>query len=254
MHWEYAVLGLLAGILVGLTGVGGGSLVTPALALFGIPTASAVGTDLVFAAITKSCGTVVHRAQRSVDWRIAGLLAAGSCPAAILTVAFLATTGLHVGKLIQATLAVALILTGLSLCLDRSRVANFARKAARLRPLRPALAVTAGVLLGTLVTLSSIGAGALGATFLAVLYPGLEARRIAGTDIAHAVPLTLIAGAGHFTLGNVDGALLASLLAGSLPGIVLASLLAGRLPERTVRTVLAMVLVAVGARFAMAIA
>jgi uncharacterized membrane protein YfcA len=254
MHWEYALLGLLAGMLVGLTGVGGGSLVTPVLALFGIPAASAVGTDLVFAAITKSCGTVVHRAQRSVDWRIAGLLAAGSCPAAIVTVAFLATTGLHVGTLIQAMLAVALILTGLSLCLDRSRVAGFARKAARLRPLRPAITVAAGVLLGTLVTLSSIGAGALGATFLAVLYPGLEARRIAGTDIAHAVPLTIIAGAGHFTLGNVDGGLLASLLVGSLPGIVLASLLAGRLPERTVRTVLAMVLVAVGARFAMAIA
>jgi uncharacterized membrane protein YfcA len=254
MHWEYALLGLLAGTLVGLTGVGGGSLVTPVLALFGIPTASAVGTDLVFAAITKSCGTVVHRAQRSVDWRVAGLLAAGSCPAAIVTVAFLATTGLHVGTLIQATLAVALILTGLSLCLDRSRVTRFARKAAVLRPLRPAITIAAGVLLGALVTLSSIGAGALGATFLALLYPGLEARRIAGTDIAHAVPLTIIAGAGHFTLGNVDGALLASLLAGSLPGIVLASLLAGRLPERTVRTVLAMVLMVVGGRFAMAIA
>lgn len=254
MHWEYTVLGLVAGILVGLTGVGGGSLVTPVLALFGIPTVSAVGTDLVFAAVTKSCGTVVHRAQRSVDWRIVGLLAAGSCPVAVLTVALLATTGLHAGKLIEGTLAVALILTGVSLCLDRERVAQFARKAARLRPLRPAITVAAGALLGALVTLSSIGAGALGATFLAVLYPGLEARRIAGTDIAHAVPLTVIAGIGHFTLGNVDGALLASLLVGSVPGIVLASLLSGRLPERAVRTLLALVLVAVGARFAMAAA
>jgi uncharacterized membrane protein YfcA len=251
MHWEYAALGLIAGTLVGLTGVGGGSLVTPVLALFGIPTAAAVGTDLVFAAITKTCGTVVHRAQRSVEWRVAGLLAAGSCPAAILTVLFLATAGVHIGKLLQATLAVALILTGVSLCLDRARVARVARKAARLRPLRPALTVACGALLGALVTLSSVGAGALGATILALLHPRLEARRIAGTDIAHAVPLTIIAGIGHFTLGNVDGALLASLLAGSVPGIVFASLLSGRLPERAVRTALALVLMAVGARFAM---
>src|SRR5690349_23911930 len=109
MHWEYTLLGLLAGVLVGLTGVGGGSLVTPVLALFGIPTVSAVGTDLVFAAITKTCGTVVHRAQRSVDWRIAGLLAAGSCPAALATVLFLASGKVHVGSLIEGTLAVALI-------------------------------------------------------------------------------------------------------------------------------------------------
>src|SRR5690349_4718354 len=160
MHWEYTLLGLLAGVLVGLTGVGGGSLVTPVLAMFGIPTVSAVGTDLVFAAITKSCGTVVHRAQRSVEWRVVGLLAAGSCPVAALTVLLLATTGLHVGKLVQVTLAVALILTGISLCLDRERVAHFARKAAPLRPLRPAITVAAGALLGALVTLSSVGAGA----------------------------------------------------------------------------------------------
>jgi uncharacterized membrane protein YfcA len=256
MHWEYTLLGLLAGVLVGLTGVGGGSLVTPVLALFGIPTASAVGTDLVFAAITKSCGTVVHRARRSVDWRIVGLLAAGSCPAAALTVAMLAFGDLHItGQLIKGTLALALILTGLSLCLDRERVAGFARRlGGRLRPLRPASTVAAGGVLGVLVTLSSVGAGALGATFLTLLYPRLDARRIAGTDIAHAVPLTLIAGFGHFRLGNVDGALLASLLVGSVPGIVLASLLAGRLPERTVRTVLALVLMAVGARFGIAAA
>lgn len=253
MQWEYALLGLAAGTLVGLTGVGGGSLVTPVLALFGVPPIHAVGTDLVFAAITKSCGTIAHRALGSVDWRIAGLLAAGSCPLAALTVAALAATDLHLGgKLVQGTLALALILTALSLCLERERVARFARRARRLRPLRPAMTVAAGALLGVLVTLSSIGAGALGATVLAVLYPGLQARRIAGTDIAHAVPLTLIAGGGHLWLGNVDGALLASLLAGSLPGIVVASLLAGRLPERVVRSTLAAVLLVVGVRFAMA--
>ena len=252
MQWEYALLGLVAGTLVGLTGVGGGSLVTPVLALFGIPTVSAVGTDIVFAAITKSCGTVVHRAQRSVDWRVAGLLAAGSCPMALFTVLFLASGHVRVGSLVEGTLAAALIVTGISLCLDREHVARVARKAARLRPLRPALTVLAGAVLGTLVTLTSIGAGALGATFLAALYPGLQARRIAGTDIAHAVPLTLIAGGGHLWLGHVNGALLASLLVGSLPGIVIASLLAGRLPERLVRSTLAAVLMIVGARFAMA--
>ena len=251
MHWEYTLLGLLAGVLVGLTGVGGGSLVTPVLTLFGIPTVSAVGTDLVFAAITKTCGTVVHRAQRSVDWRIAGLLAAGSCPGAALSVLLLASRRVPVDGVIEGTLAVALILTGISLCLERERVARLARRAARLRPLRPALTVAAGALLGALVALTSIGAGALGATLLAVLYPRLEARRIAGTDIAHAVPLTIVAGFGHFTLGHVDAALLASLLAGSLPGIVAASVLGGRLPERLVRSALAAVLMLVGVRFAM---
>lgn len=251
MHWEYTLLGLLAGVLVGLTGVGGGSLVTPVLTLFGIPTVSAVGTDLVFAAITKTCGTVVHRAQRSVDWRIAGLLAAGSCPGAALSVLLLASRRVPVDGVIEGTLAVALILTGISLCLERERVARLARRAARLRPLRPALTVAAGALLGALVALTSIGAGALGATLLAVLYPRLEARRIAGTDIAHAVPLTIVAGFGHFTLGHVDAALLASLLAGSLPGIVVASVLGGRLPERLVRSALAAVLMLVGVRFAM---
>jgi hypothetical protein len=255
VSWEYSILGLVAGVLVGLTGVGGGSLVTPVLALFGVPPIHAVGTDLVFAAITKSCGTVVHRAQRSVDWRVVGLLAAGSCPAAALTVALLAFTDLHLtGHLVKWTLAVALILTGIALCLDRERVVRLARRAAPLRPLRPAVTVIAGLVLGALVTLSSIGAGALGATFLAVLYPGMAARRIAGTDIAHAVPLTLIAGLGHLSLGHVDAGLLASLLVGSVPGIVIASALAGRLPERVVRTSLALILVVVGARFAFAAA
>lgn len=253
MQWEYALLGLAAGVLVGLTGVGGGSLVTPVLALFGIPAVHAVGTDLAFAAITKSCGVIVHRAQSSVDWRVVRLLAAGSCPAALAMVALLAFTDLHFGgKLIKATLAVALILTALSLFVDRSRLGRALARARRLRPLRPALTLAGGAALGALVTLSSIGAGALGAMFLAVLYPRMEARSIAGTDIAHAVPLTIIAGSGHLWLGNVDGWLLASLLAGSVPGIVVASLVAGRLPERVVRSALGLVLLAVGVRFALA--
>ncbi|OGA71328.1 MAG: hypothetical protein A3G81_31140 [Betaproteobacteria bacterium RIFCSPLOWO2_12_FULL_65_14] len=256
MQWEYAMLGLAAGVLVGISGVGGGSLVTPALTIFGVPAAVAVGTDLAFAAITKAFGTVVHRAQGSVDWRTAGLLAAGSCPAAALTVALLGATGMDAhSRLITVMLSIALILTALSLCLDRSRVARAALRAGeRLKRYRGAMTVAAGISLGVLVTLSSIGAGALGAMFLVVLHPRLAARRIAATDIAHAVPLTLVAGAGHLWLGTVDGALLASLLAGSIPGIVLSSLLAGRLPERLVRSLLALVLFAAGTRFALSAA
>jgi uncharacterized protein len=253
IEWQYALLGLAAGVLVGVSGVGGGSLVTPALTLFGIPVPMAVGTDLAFAAITKTFGAAVHRAQRSVDWRAAGLLAAGSCPAAALTVALLSTTGVHAGsRLITAMLAIALILTALSLCIERESIARAAlRVGARLRPYRAPVTIVAGVALGTLVTLSSIGAGALGALFLILLYPRLSALRIAGTDIAHAVPLTLIAGGGHFWLGTVDAGVLGSLLAGSLPGIVLSSLLAGRLPDRLMRSFMALVLFAVGTRFAM---
>jgi hypothetical protein len=160
IEWQYALLGLAAGVLVGVSGVGGGSLVTPALTLFGIPVPMAVGTDLAFAAITKTFGAAVHRAQRSVDWRIAGLLAAGSCPSAALTVAWLSTTGVHAGsRLITATLAVALILTALSLCIERKAIARAAlRVGGRLRPYRAPVTIVAGAGLGALVTLSSIGA------------------------------------------------------------------------------------------------
>lgn len=254
IEWPYVLLGLLAGVLVGVTGVGGGALVTPVLTFFGFPVAVAVGTDLAFAAITKTFGALVHRAQRSVDWRIVGLLAAGSCPAAALTVALLSSAGgAHAGsRLITAMLAVALILTAVSLAIQRERLARLARRlGGRLRPYRSPVTVLAGAVLGVLVTLSSIGAGALGAMFLVFLYPRLPALRLAGTDIAHAVPLTVIAGAGHLWLGTVNGALLASLLVGSVPGIILASLLAGRLPDRLVRPFVGLVLFIVGMRFAL---
>lgn len=253
MDIAYTVLGLVVGLLVGMTGVGGGSLLTPALTLFGINPAVAVGTDLVFAAITKGVGTVVHRAQSSVEWRIAGLLAAGSCPAAAITIGVLAATGLHAKSgVISVALAAALILTALVLLADRARIVAIAtRYQAGIAGRRTALTVTSGVLLGVLVTVSSIGAGALGAAFLVALYPRLAATRIAGTDIAHAVPLTAVAGLGHLWLGTVNGTLLASLLIGSVPGIVLGSLASGRLPDNVVRRLLALVLLVVGARVAL---
>lgn len=255
MDASYIVLGLLVGILVGMTGVGGGSLVTPVLTFFGVAPAVAVGTDLLFAAITKSFGTVAHRFQASVDWRVMRLLAMGSCPAAALAVALLALTGAHEKSgLITGALSIALILTALVLLIDRDKIAGAALRFGKpLKQYRSGLTVTAGAVLGVLVTLSSVGAGALGATVLVLLYPRLKAVRIAGTDIAHAVPLTIIAGLGHAWLGTVNYALLGNLLVGSVPGIVAGSLLAGHLPENFVRRVLAFILMSVGLRLALVV-
>jgi uncharacterized membrane protein YfcA len=250
MDLSYTLLGVVVGILVGITGVGGGSLVTPALTLFGIHPVVAVGTDLAFAGITKTFGTIVHRSRDSVDWRIAQLLVFGSCPAAAITIGVLAATGSHVnGGLINMVLAVAVVLTAVVLLAGRRTVVRIAMRYEKyIANHRAPLTIAAGVLLGVLVTLSSIGAGALGATFLIALYPRLSPTRIAGTDIAHAVPLTTIAGLGHFWLGNVDVLLLASLLMGSVPGIVLGSYASGRFPDYIVRRLLATVLLMVGVR------
>jgi len=254
MDPAFVVLGLVVGALVGMTGVGAGSLVTPALALSGVPPIIAVGTDLAYAAATKTVGTLVHRAQRTLDLRVASLLAAGSVPSAALTIGVLAATGSYANSgLITAALAAALILTALALLAGRARVAAVAtRFEARIAPMRGILTIGAGAVLGLLVTLSSVGAGALGAVLLVALHPSMPAARIAGVDIAHAVPLTLVAGLGHLWLGNVDFALALNLLAGSVPGIVVGSLLAGRLTDALVRRLLAFVLLYAGARLAIA--
>lgn len=250
MDPSFALLGVIVGILVGITGVGGGALATPSLTLFGIHPAVAVGTDLAFAGITKTFGTIVHRSRDSVDWRIVRLVVVGSCPAAAITIGILAATGAHVkGGLINMVLAVAVILTAIVLMVDRVKVARLSLRYERyIGPHRALLTITAGILLGILVTLSSVGAGALGATLLIVLHPQLSANRIAGTDIAHAVPLTTIAGLGHFWLGTVDALLLASLLIGSVPGVVLGSYASGQFPDRIVRRLLATILLLVGVR------
>lgn len=254
MDPAFVVLGLVVGILVGMTGVGAGSLVTPALAMSGVPPAIAVGTDLAYAAVSKSFGALVHGARRSLDWRIAGTLAAGSVPAAAITIGVLAAMGGQAkSALITAALAAALILTALVLLVGRAHVASIAaRYEARIAPNRAALTIAAGAALGVLVTVSSIGAGALGAVLLVALHPSMPAARIAGVDIAHAVPLTLVAGLGHLWLGTVDFALAANLLMGSVPGIILGSLLAGRLPDTLLRRLLAFVLLYAGARLAFA--
>ncbi len=254
MEPSFVLLGLVVGVLVGATGVGAGSLVTPALALAGVPPAIAVGTDLAYAAVSKSAGALAHRAQRTLDLRVAGLLALGSVPAAAMTVLLLAATGAHHNSgFITAALAVALILTAIALLGGRVLLGRFsARYEPQIAPLRTPLTIAAGALLGLLVTVSSVGAGALAAMFLVALYPNMPAVRIAGTDIAHAVPLTLVAGIGHFWLGTVDLGIAATLLVGSVPGIVAGSFLAGRLSDALVRRLLAFVLLLAGARLAVA--
>jgi uncharacterized membrane protein YfcA len=247
--------GFAVGLLVGLTGVGGGSLMTPLLVLvFGFKPATAVGTDLLYAAITKSGGSWVHHRHDNIDWAIAGRLALGSVPAAGLTVLLLAHLGVQshgAAGLISVVLGVALLLTAASLVF-RQRLLDLARRRSASADFShrhvAGLTVAVGAVVGVLVTISSVGAGALGVTALTFLYPQLATRRIVGSDIAHAVPLTLVAGLGHWWLGTVDVVLLVSLLLGSLPGIALGAHFAAKVPERALRGLLASVLLLIGGK------
>ncbi|MEE4299596.1 MAG: sulfite exporter TauE/SafE family protein [Pseudomonadales bacterium] len=253
----YVIAGASVGFAIGVTGVGGGSLMTPLLLLFGFPLHVAIGTDLLYAAVTKAGGMAAHARQRSVDWHLVTLLALGSIPASVLTV-----WALHdlfgapdaYAPLLTTALGAMLMLTALSILL-RDRLQALApaqsRVRARLDEHAGLLTLLMGLLLGVCVTLSSVGAGAFGAAVLMALYPALRAVRIVGTDIAHAVPLTLIAGLGHLALGNVDFTLLGALLVGSLPAIWLGSRVAERLPDRVMRPILATLLAGLGVRFAL---
>ncbi|MBY8826216.1 sulfite exporter TauE/SafE family protein [Sphingomonas colocasiae] len=251
IHPLYSLAGLFVGILVGMTGVGGGSLMTPILVLlFGFHPAVAVGTDLLYAAVTKSVGSAVHGWRRSVEWRIVGRLAAGSLPAACLSLLVLS----HMGRpsaatahLITVALGVALLATGLSLVFRRQILAwSSAHRVDRGEVRTTISTIALGMVIGVAVALTSVGAGAIGATVLLALYPRLSISRIAGTDIAHAVPLALVSGIGHWWMGNVDVSLLASLLLGSVPGIVIGSLVASRVDEGRLRLILAVTLIIVG--------
>jgi uncharacterized membrane protein YfcA len=257
MDWLYPLSGLVVGMIVGLTGVGGGSLMTPLLMLvFGISPAIAVGTDLLYAAFTKMGGSVAHHNRGTVQWNIVGRLAIGSVPASIATTVFLRWLGTDATKfnsLITSSLGVALILTAGAI-IFRARLAQYAAHDAEAKPgwrekyIIP-ITVFTGVVLGVLVTISSIGAGALGTVALFFLYPKFKPVQIVGTDIAHAVPLTLVAGFGHAMLGTVNWYLLASLLVGSLPGIWIGSHLSSRVPEKWLRTALATMLLIIGGKF-----
>lgn len=251
MDLGYSLAGAFVGFLVGLTGVGGGSLMAPLLILlFGFSPAVAIGTDLWFAAITKGAGGLVHHRLGSADWKIVGRLAMGSLPLAVLTVIWLATA--HEGRLesslLMNLLGVALLLTAGLMLLKPSIIEPLRRLRARLGPSMRgrqfAATIVGGAIVGCLVTLTSVGAGALIAVMLSIVYPlRLSAKRIVGTDIIHAIPLTLVAALGHSWLGNVNAWLLGSLLIGSIPGIVLGSLATGQVNEKLVRCVLAAMLV-----------
>ena len=252
----YALSGFLVGLLVGQTGVGGGSLMTPILVLlFGVHPTAAVGSDLLYACVTKSVGTLVHGKHNTVDWRIVRRLATGSVPASLLTLLALSSPALRMGgsanHAIAQCLGIALLLTSVSLVF-RKRVLALSIRLAEgpLSRHTTRLTIFTGALLGLFVTVSSVGAGALGVTALLLLYPRLPTPTIVGSDIAHAVPLTLVAGMGHWWLGSVDLMLVASLLLGSIPGVIVGSYLAPRVPDAVLRLMLAAVLAVVGFRLA----
>jgi uncharacterized membrane protein YfcA len=248
--------GFGVGVMVGLTGIGGGALMTPLLVLvLGVAPQTAVGTDLLFASITKVFGVLIHRRHGTVDWVVVKRLAAGSLPLALLTVLLLATLGtgqIRSGVILHG-LGVALALTAVGLAFRRRlhEIGKMLRSdtPASFKKWQPTLTVVAGAVIGCLVALTSVGAGALGTVALIYLYPyRLTAAKLVGTDLAHAIPLALVAGAGHLMLGNVDFKLLGMLLLGSIPGIVLGSLLSARAPEPVIRNAIALVLLLVAGK------
>ena len=252
----YSLSGLAVGILVGMTGVGGGSLMTPLLILlFGIHPATAVGTDLLYAAATKTGGTFFHGFARTVDWRVVSRLATGSVPATALTIFVLSRTDIQnstTHSLITMILGGALFMTALVLIFHKQILAAYANRVGVLSDRRTMiLTIAVGAALGVLVSITSVGAGALGVTALIALYPRYPLARIVGSDIAHAVPLTLLAGLGHWMLGSVDWPLLGSLLVGSIPGILIGSYAAGRVPDHVLRLILAATLLLVATRLIM---
>jgi uncharacterized membrane protein YfcA len=251
----YVASGFGVGLLVGMTGVGGGSLMTPLLILlFGIHPATAVGTDLLYASATKVGGGVVHSWARSIHWPAVIRLASGSIPASLVTMLVLWQFNLEgeAGRsLVNIVLCFALILTAASLIFRKTILESLRWRTERLDARTIARAtVVVGVLLGVLVSISSVGAGAVGVTALLLLYPQLPMARIVGSDIAHAVPLTLVAGLGHWAMGAIDWHLMGVLLMGSLPGIVLGSYLATRVPEMALRLLLAVTLIVVAGKLA----
>lgn len=251
---DYSIAGAVTGFLVGLTGVGGGALMTPILLLvFGIAPTTAIATDLWFAALTKIVGVSIHQRSGQVDWQIARRLWSGSLPMALLIVVIVAL-GEKVEKVTWLNQAIGsvVILTAIGMLFSRhlfelARRRRTGPQAQRFKALQPSLTVVAGMILGIIVALTSVGAGALGSVMLVYLYPlRMTAHRLVATDLAHAIPLALISGTGYLLAGKVDGGMLVSLLAGSIPAVILGSLVAGRIPEGHVKFVLALVLVAVG--------
>lgn len=250
MDWMYTLSGFGVGLVVGLTGVGGGALMTPLLVLlFGVNPAVAIGTDLWFAAITKLFGMGMHHHKGTVDWAVFRRLCYGSLPASVATTLYMSFAevsrirdGVMLSALggVLAITAVAMLFKERLHAFGRSQRVEFPQS---FKKAQPALTVLAGALLGILVTLTSIGAGALGATLLLYLYPlRLTANKLVGTDIAHAIPLAVVAGSGHLLAGNVNGGLLGLLLLGSIPGVLLGSALGAHMKDGWLRSAVACIL------------
>lgn len=250
----YLFSGFMIGALTGMTGTGGGVLMTPVLILvFGIHPVAAVGTDLLYASVTNASGTVVHSWNRTVDWKVVGWLAAGSVPMTAITLLALFYLDVH-GDATQAIvtkiLGFALFLTAISIIFRKQIAGLYSEKVGSISPaLARNLTILTGALLGVLVSISSVGAGAIGITALLLLYPEMPILGVVGSGIAHAVPLTLIAGLGHWALGSINWTLLGSLLVGSIPGIVFGSMLSSRIPEIVVRVTLSATLIVICAKF-----
>lgn len=253
----YVISGALVGLIVGTTGIGGGSLMTPLLLVFGIPPHIAVGTDLLYAAITKASGVVAHHRQKTINWPITLLMVAGSIPTAIITGLILSAyfdDYQQYSGIMTASLGVMLMITA-TLLLFRRKLQLFAEhqsnlnKTSWIQSNRMSITIVMGVILGVFVTLTSVGAGAIGTVILLILYPYLRSIQIVGTDLAHAVPLTLVGGLVHLSLGNVDYALLGALLLGSIPAIHLGSKIGQKLPETLLRNILAGLLMVLGIKY-----
>lgn len=254
----YALAGALTGFVVGLTGVGGGALMTPILLIFfGVSPTTAIATDLWFAAITKLVGARVHHTNGNVDWQVAKRLWLGSLPMALLIVVIV-SLGAQVAKVDWLTKAIGIVvlITAIGL-LNAPKLVAYARgrrigQPERFKAAQPALTVMSGGVLGLCVALTSVGAGALGSVMLLYLYPlRMTPHRLVATDIVHAIPLAVVAGLGYLFAGMVDWWMLASLLAGSVPTVLLGSLLAGKIPGRAVQVALALVLLAAGVKVVM---
>lgn len=234
---------------------------TPILVLgFGINPSIAVGTDLIYAAITKSSGVYFHQKNRTIDWKIVFLLAAGSIPCSILTVQFLhlfREQGINYDRIILLTLSCMLIITSV-IVLSKNKLLAFIHNRHTgskiikiIRQLRAHITFIAGCALGALVTISSVGAGAIGSAILFLLYPKKKSICIVGTDLAHAVPLTAIAGFGHFQFGTIDFSLLSGLLLGGIPSIYLGSVIGKHLPDHLLRPFIAIILLVMGIKLAL---
>lgn len=245
----YIFAGAAVGLAVGITGVGGGSLMTPLLLLFGFPPHIAVGTDLLYAGIAKSTGVAMHAKRGNVNWRIVMAMASGSIPASIATVIILSQFEQpdHYQDILTTTLGLMLTLTAIVVLFRRKLIQTFNLNLNDNQSTK--LIFVCGFVLGVLVTLTSVGAGALGTAIMMILFPLMRAKNIVGTDLAHAVPLTLVAGTGHIFLGNVDYLLLIALLIGSIPSIYLGTRIASHVPNKVLQPILASALLAFGVKY-----